>query len=156
MYIYIIIKYSYLFNQIHICLTVIKSQRTSIYINLNTLVWWFCWDKFLEVELLNQSVCTFWRLWLILQNHLPVILYLKLFPCLFFFFACLFLFTAVPVAAYGSSWVRAASQLQLRPILRQQQYQIQAASTTYTTAYGNTRSLTHWAKPGTDLTSSQR
>ena len=30
-----------------------------------------------------------------------------------------------------------------------QQYQIQATSATYTTAHGNARSLTHWARPGT-------
>ena len=29
-----------------------------------------------------------------------------------------------------------------------QQYQIQAKSMTYTTAYGNARSLTYWVRPG--------
>ena len=35
-----------------------------------------------------------------------------------------------------------------------EQCQIQAISVTYTTAHGNTRSLTHWARPGIEPTSS--
>ena len=35
-----------------------------------------------------------------------------------------------------------------------QQHQIWAASVTYTTAYGNARSLTHWARPGIEPASS--
>ena len=34
------------------------------------------------------------------------------------------------------------------------QHQIGATSSTYTTAHGNTRSLTHWARPGIEPTSS--
>ena len=35
-----------------------------------------------------------------------------------------------------------------------QQHQIQATSATYTTAYGNAKSLTHWARPGIEPVSS--
>ena len=35
-----------------------------------------------------------------------------------------------------------------------QQWQIQATSVTYTTDHGNTGSLTHWARPGIELTTS--
>ena len=39
------------------------------------------------------------------------------------------------------------SELWLWPTAQPQQHGIQAASATYTTAYGNARSLTHWARP---------
>ena len=42
-----------------------------------------------------------------------------------------------------------------QPKLQPQQYRIQAASATYGTTHGNTRSLTHWARPGIKPTSSQ-
>ena len=40
------------------------------------------------------------------------------------------------------------------PTPQPQQCQIQATSATYTTAHSNTESLTHWAKPGIEPTSS--
>ena len=43
------------------------------------------------------------------------------------------------------------SELQLP---QRQQCQVQAMSATYTAAHSNARSLTHWAKPGTESTSS--
>ena len=47
-------------------------------------------------------------------------------------------------------------ELQLRPMPQSQQHQIQAVSVINATAYGNTRSLTHWARLGIELTTSQR
>ena len=46
------------------------------------------------------------------------------------------------------------SELQMWPTPQPWQYQIWAASMT-TAAYGNTRSLTHWVRPGIEPTSSQ-
>ena len=51
---------------------------------------------------------------------------------------------------------RVKLELQLRPMPQPQQHQIQATSTTYATACSNARSLTHWARPGIESTSSQR
>ena len=58
----------------------------------------------------------------------------------FFFFL---LFRATPLPMEGSN--RSYSWW---PTPQPQQCQIQAASATFTTAHGNTRSLTHWARPG--------
>ena len=41
-----------------------------------------------------------------------------------------------------------------RPIPQPQQCRIRASSVTYTTAYGNAGSLTHWVKPGIEPTTS--
>ena len=62
------------------------------------------------------------------------------------------LFKAAPVAyggfqARGLKW---SCSHQLTP----QSQQIGAPSATYTAARGNTRSLTHWARPGIEPTSS--
>ena len=46
--------------------------------------------------------------------------------------------------AYGGSQARGL----IRPTPQPQQRGIRAASGTYTTAHGNTESLTHWARPG--------
>ena len=43
-------------------------------------------------------------------------------------------------------------ELKLRPMPQPQPRQIRAASVTYTVACRNTRSLTHWARPGRDWT----
>ena len=48
------------------------------------------------------------------------------------------------------------SELHLQPTPQPQQCQIWAMSATYDAAFGNARSLTHWARPGTKLTFSQR
>ena len=45
-------------------------------------------------------------------------------------------------------------ELQLRPTPQPWKHQIGATFTTYTTTHGNTRSLTHWARPGIKLASS--
>ena len=64
-------------------------------------------------------------------------------------------FTAALVA-YGSSgaggWIEGATAAYMTP----QQYQIQATSATYATAYSNAGSLTHWARPGIKPASSER
>ena len=70
---------------------------------------------------------------------------------LFFFF-----FIATPVA-YGSFLARGRSGAAVEACATATQpHQIWAASVTYATACGNTRSLTHWARPGMEPTSSQR
>ena len=62
-----------------------------------------------------------------------------------FFFPLPFFLRATP-AAYGSYRFATATA---KPC------QIQAESMTYTTAHGNTRSLTHWARPGIEPMSSR-
>ena len=64
---------------------------------------------------------------------------------LFKFFFCLF--RAAPTA-HGVPRLGVESELQLLAYPQPQQYQIRAASVTYTTAYVNTGSLTHWVRPG--------
>ena len=65
------------------------------------------------------------------------------------------LFRATP-EAYGSSQARSRSELQLLAcaIAAAKQDLSQAMSVTYTTARGNTRSLTHWVRPGIEPASS--
>ena len=55
-------------------------------------------------------------------------------------------------AAYGSSQAR--GQTGAAATSQPQQCQVRAASDTYTTACSNTGSLTHWARPGVEPTSS--
>ena len=76
---------------------------------------------------------------------------LSFFLSFFFFFV---FFRAAPVAHGGSQargLIRAVA-IGLRH--SQQQHGIQAMSATYTTAHGNTRSLTHWARPAIEPSSS--
>ena len=47
-------------------------------------------------------------------------------------------------------------ELQLQPTPQIQQHQTQATYGIYASAYCNAKFLTHWARPGTELTSSQR
>ena len=49
---------------------------------------------------------------------------------------------------------RPGVESELQPTPQPQQRQTQAASATYTTAHGNTKSLTHWARPGIEPASS--
>ena len=72
----------------------------------------------------------------------------------FFFFFCLF--RATP-AAHGGSQARGligATSQSCQSILQPQQLGIWAMSETYTTAHGNARSLTDWARPGIRPTTS--
>ena len=62
-------------------------------------------------------------------------------------FFSFFFFAATP-AAFVSSQARVKSELQLRSMPQPWQHQIWVAFATYTTACGNARSLTHWARPG--------
>ena len=72
-----------------------------------------------------------------------------------FLFCFVLLCRAVPTA-HGSSQARG----QIRPTAARlrtpqpPQHRIQATSVTYTTAHGNIRSLTHWARPGIEPASS--
>ena len=73
--------------------------------------------------------------------------------CLFclqenFLFAFLFLFRATP-AAYGSSWARAWIRVAAVSLYHSHSG-IWAATRTYATACGNTRALTHRARPGSN------
>ena len=82
---------------------------------------------------------------------------LALFSAIWFFcqkkiFFCLL--RAAPVA-YGSSQARGWTlSCSCQPTPQPQQLKIQAASVTYTTAHGNARSLTCWARSGMEPTSS--
>ena len=68
-----------------------------------------------------------------------------------FFF---FLFRSIP-AACGSSQVRGSKQSYgCWPMPQPQQHRIWATSTTYSTAHGKARSLTHWARLGIESASS--
>ena len=80
-------------------------------------------------------------------------LFLSLFPSFFlsFFLSCLF--RATPTA-YGSFQARGWISYSCRSTSQPQQCQIRATCATYTTAHGNTRSLTHWSRPGIEPTSS--
>ena len=71
----------------------------------------------------------------------------------FFSFVLFFPFKAAPTA-YGSSRLGVESVLQLRPTPQPQQQGTQALSAAYTTAHGNTRYLTHWARPRIEPASS--
>ena len=72
----------------------------------------------------------------------------------FAFFFSFFLKTA-PVA-YGSSQARGSNRsYSCRPTPQPQQHWIQAESKTYTTAYGNAGSLTHWVRPWMEPISSR-
>ena len=69
-------------------------------------------------------------------------------------FLFIFLFRAAPTA-YGASPGKVSNRSRsCQPTPQPQQRQIWAESTTYTTAHGNARSLTHWARPGMEPVSS--
>ena len=88
-----------------------------------------------------------------LWQEIPVFFFLFLKFKLNFCFVCL-LFRAAP-AAYGGSQARKSNwscSLQLIP--QPEQCQIQTLVVTYTTAHGNARFLTHWARPGIEPASS--
>ena len=68
-------------------------------------------------------------------------------------FCFFWLFRATTVAYRSSqagSWIGVPAPGLPQP----QQCEIQALSATYTSAHGNSRSLTHWARPGIEPTSS--
>ena len=91
-----------------------------------------------RIEYLSQDCITSFK------NHLAKV---------FFFFFSSLLFRAMPVA-YGcflpSQGLNRSCSCQPQP----QQHRIWATPVTYTTLHGNSRSLTHWARPGTEPTSS--
>ena len=68
----------------------------------------------------------------------------------FFLFVCFaFPFSRATPAAYGGSQARGSNRsYSCQPKPEPQQRWMWASSVTYTTAHGNTRSLTHWARPG--------
>ena len=70
-------------------------------------------------------------------------------------FSSFFLLLAAPVA-YGCSGLGVKLELLLGPTPQPRQRWIWAAPVTYTTVCSNTGSLTHWARPRIELTSSQR
>ena len=91
-----------------------------------------------------------------LKTELPYYPALPLLGFFFFFFFFLSFSKAAP-AAYGGSPARgliSAVSPGRRPMPEPQQWGIQATSVTHTTAHGNTRSLTHWERPGVEPTTS--
>ena len=67
----------------------------------------------------------------------------------FFLFFCLFAFSgAAPMACGGSQARGPIGAVAAKPKPEPQQCRILAASATYNTAHGNTRSSTHWVRPG--------
>jgi len=66
----------------------------------------------------------------------------------FFFFFGLFAFSRAAPRAYGGSQARGRQSCSLPPMPEPQQREIWAVSVTYTTAHGNARFLTHWARSG--------
>ena len=67
---------------------------------------------------------------------------------LFFFFG-LFSFSGAALEAYGDSWARGLiGAVAAKPTPEPQQRGVQALSAAYTTAHGNTGSLTHRPRPG--------
>ena len=65
----------------------------------------------------------------------------------FILFICLSLLFGAAPAAHGSSQARGRIGA-IAAGLRHNHSNARSVSVTYTTAYGNTRSLTHWARPG--------
>ena len=85
---------------------------------------------------------------------LPIYFWHSLVFCLFFLGGGNWLFRAAPLV-YESSWARGQTGATAHwPIPQPQQRQIQVVSMTYTIAHGNTRSLTHWERPGIEPASS--
>ena len=72
-------------------------------------------------------------------------------PCLFFFF---FFFLRPHLRHLEVPRLGVEMELQGLPMPRSWQHSIWAKSVTYTTACGNTRFLTHWARPGIKSTCS--
>ena len=89
--------------------------------------------------------------WITGSNYTIMGIHWLIFHSILFFF---FLFRAASMAhtdsqARGLNW-----SCSCRPQTQPQPRQIQASSVTYTTAHSNTRSLTHWASPAIEPTSS--
>ena len=66
----------------------------------------------------------------------------------FFFFFWFLLFRAAPQGIWRFPGQGSNQSFSCQPMPQPQQRRIQAVSATYTTAHGNARSLTHWARPG--------
>ena len=75
---------------------------------------------------------------------------------LFAFFLFFIFYLRAVLTAYGGSQARVPIRAEAAslPMPEPQQRRIRAASATYTTAHGNARSLTHWARPGIKRVSS--
>ena len=97
------------------------------------------------------SLDSCYKVWLFSKSEEIIfffLMFLTSFSVFFFFFV---LFKAAPTA-HGGSQARGLQSHSCQP--QPQQRQIWASSVTYTTAHGNARSLTHWARPGTEPTTS--
>ena len=87
---------------------------------------------------------------MILEKSSIIKWYLRYFIILFYFilFYVFCLFRAAPMA-YGGYHARGLIRATAcQPMPEPRQCQIQAMSSTYTTAHDNVGSLTHWASPG--------
>ena len=72
-----------------------------------------------------------------------------------FLFFCLFTFSRAAPMSYGGFQARGLiGCCSCRPMPQPQQRGMWATSGTYTTAHGNAGSLTHWARPGVEPTTS--
>ena len=91
--------------------------------------------------------------WLNSNTGPAVFLFICFCFCFRFFFLVFCPFRATQ--AYGGPQARGPIRaVGCRPMPEPQQSQIWAASSTYTTAHSNVRSLTHWARPGIEPTTS--
>ena len=76
-----------------------------------------------------------------------------MFVCFCFCF-CFYLFRTIP-EAYEISWARGWIETAATGLCHSHSnFRIQATSATYTAAWGNAASLTHWVRPGIEPTSS--
>ena len=75
-----------------------------------------------------------------------ILFFLSFFFCFLFLSFCLLRATPGGTWRFPDQWSNWSYSCQ--PMLQLQQRQIQASSATYTTAHGNTGSLTHQARPG--------
>ena len=71
-----------------------------------------------------------------------------------FYFIYLFVFSGLHPRHREVPRLGVESSCCFWPMPQTQQFEIRAASATYTTAHGNARSLTHWARPGIKSTTS--
>ena len=87
-------------------------------------------------------------------------LFVCLFVLLLLFCVCLFFVFCFPIYSHKSTWKfpgqRSNQSCSCWPTPQPEQHQIWATSVTYAAIWSNTGSLTHWARPGIEPTSSQR
>ena len=106
-----------------------------------------------EKRPLKASAIPCWRAGIDQRTHASVLLKLFFIFKVFVFLFCFLFFRATP-AAYGVSQTRDPIGGTAAGLHRSHSKAGSEPLSTYTTAHGNTASLTHWARPGTEPTSS--